>query len=67
MPDEKRPDVDDDIALAFVPDLCAKVLSGNAAHAAGVASRVSAYLRSGAEEVNVVDIGTSAPERGRLR
>src|SRR5260370_2273152 len=65
MPDEKWPDVDDDAPLAFVPDLCVEVLSGNAAHAAGLANRVSAYLRSGAEEVIVVGHDGTVEFRGR--
>ncbi|MEA3111806.1 MAG: hypothetical protein QOG58_1605 [Caballeronia sp.] len=65
MPDEKWPDVDDDTPLAFVPDLCVEVLSGNAAHAAGLANRVSAYLRSGAEEVIVVGHDGTVDFRGR--
>jgi hypothetical protein len=65
MPDEKWPDVDDDTPLAFVPDLCVEVLSGDAAHAAGLANRVSAYLRSGAEEVIVVGHDGTVDFQGR--
>jgi Uma2 family endonuclease len=65
MPDEKWPDVDDDTPLAFVPDLCVEVLSGKAADAAGLANRVSAYLRSGAEEVIVVGHDGTVEFRGR--
>jgi hypothetical protein len=68
MPDEKWPDDDAEQGtnpLAFAPDLCVEVLSGNAICAATLDSRTHAYLCSGAEEVIVVGADGTVEFRGR--